>query len=345
MSEIITTLIIILVSLVAIMAVWIVVRNVVDSGSQEISLGKFTINLEIQKVVINPTTLDVVVKRDVGSGTIKSFNFIVSNGASSQTFPMVNPGLDELGTRTFSLPYTGIVKQISILPVLDSGASGNPVTKTYTDAEMLQNLGLVSWWRFEGNPNDAVGGNNGAWVGTPGYVNGKFGNAANFSGASYINVSDNPSGSLDPQNGITIAAWVNEIDFGADRPIVVKTPLESGIYPGYQFSFGFNVDMFIRIANNQLQFNYYDPEVWKQTVATYNGTVKCIYVNGAGSCSANVYSPIGDSPDPLWIGHSNRYIGANGVGSFFRGSMDEVMIFNQALTAMQVQGLYNYTFS
>jgi hypothetical protein len=346
LSEIITTLIIILVSLVAIFAVWVVVRNVIEKGSQEISFDKFSINLEIQKVTINPGSLDVTVKRNVGAGTIKSLKFIVYDGTTSQTLTVNDPSLDELGVKIFSLSYDGLVKEISIAPVFDSGALGNPISKKYTDLETFKNLGLISWWRFEESPGspvlDQVGGNTGNWIGTPGSVNGKFGKAANFSGgSSYINVPDNPSGSLDPQNGITIAAWVNEVHYvDADRPIVVKTPSLSGVFPGYQFTFGYNVDIFFRIANNQVQFNYYVPGVWKHMVATYNGTMNCVYINGVRNCLTFTNSPIGDSPDPLWIGRSNRY-----GGSFFRGAIDEVMIFDRALSPGQIGDLKNYTFS
>ncbi|MEK6918073.1 MAG: LamG domain-containing protein [Nanoarchaeota archaeon] len=337
MSEIITTLIIILVSLVAITAVWVVVKNVINSGSQEISLGKFTINLELQKVVINPGSLDVIVKRNVGTGDIKSFKFIVSGGPSSQTFSMPNPGLNELETKTFTLPYTGIVKEISILPILDSGTSGSAITKTYTENEMLQNLGLVSWWRMENNLQDSVGANSGTpQGGGVSYQTGKFGQAVNLTSSSYISVPD--SLSLNPQNGITIAAWENSQS--GDYPIVGKTNYTNGVFLyGYQLTYGPGKDLHFRIASSDLGSAGAPGSNWIHVVATYDESMMILYADGV-SFNTNINTNnILDSTDPLEIGHSVR------GPYFFNGKIDEVMIFDRALTAQQVQGLYNYSFS
>ena len=51
LSEIVATLVTILLVLVAIGIVWVVVRNVIQKGAEQISLGSLTLKMEIQKVV------------------------------------------------------------------------------------------------------------------------------------------------------------------------------------------------------------------------------------------------------------------------------------------------------
>ena len=47
LSGIVATLLIILLVIVAVGIVWVVVRNVVQEGSEQISFGRFTTNVEI----------------------------------------------------------------------------------------------------------------------------------------------------------------------------------------------------------------------------------------------------------------------------------------------------------
>ena len=52
LSDVVTTLIIILISLVAIGLVWVVVQNVLQEGSEQVGLGEFTLDLQIKSVQI-----------------------------------------------------------------------------------------------------------------------------------------------------------------------------------------------------------------------------------------------------------------------------------------------------
>ena len=48
LSTVVTTLILILLVLVAIGIVWVVIKNVLSEGAEEVSLDKFTVDLEIK---------------------------------------------------------------------------------------------------------------------------------------------------------------------------------------------------------------------------------------------------------------------------------------------------------
>jgi len=69
LSTVISTLILIGLSLAAVVIIWVVVSNLLTKGSQEISLGKLTTNLEIEKVVSQKGNIDITIKGNPGSGT------------------------------------------------------------------------------------------------------------------------------------------------------------------------------------------------------------------------------------------------------------------------------------
>ena len=106
------------------------------------------------------------------------------------------------------------------------------------------------------------------------------------------------------------------------------------------------------IENDELRFAFYNSgwntystsssslptDKWIYVVVTYDGTTADIYVDGfkqTGSWTqGNVQNLVSNSV-PLYIGTQNS-------GShLFKGAIDEVMIFDRALTDNEVQVLYN----
>ena len=69
LSTIVTTLLILLLIFVAIGIIWIVVKKVIVEGSEQVSLGKFTLDLKITQVqTIDNNTIKVKIKRNQGAG-------------------------------------------------------------------------------------------------------------------------------------------------------------------------------------------------------------------------------------------------------------------------------------
>jgi hypothetical protein len=132
LSTVVTTLIIILLVLVAIGIVWVVIRNIISEGAEEISLGKFTIDLQIKNVNVAVGSVDVRVKRNSGKGELSGIKFLVSDGVKTEDFDMPTT-MGELAEQTFTLDYTGLVKEISIAPILKSESGkeffGNEIDK------------------------------------------------------------------------------------------------------------------------------------------------------------------------------------------------------------------------
>ena len=133
LSAIIVTLILILLSIVAVGIVWVVVTNILKSNTENVSsgVGQLSLNLELQNVLIRDTgEIDVIVKRNAGEGDLSGINFIVSDGKNSDVIERPET-INELETKTFTITSTDLnnaafVKEVSIAPV-SGGKAGNAV--------------------------------------------------------------------------------------------------------------------------------------------------------------------------------------------------------------------------
>jgi len=77
------------------------------------------------------------------------------------------------------------------------------------------------------------------------------------------------------------------------------------------------------------------PGLWKQVVMVHDGSKDLIYIDGALANEKNVAGSLNPASYPLGIGY-NPVDG----GNYFNGVLDEVKIYNIALTAQQVADLY-----
>ena len=70
---------------------------------------------------------------------------------------------------------------------------------------------------------------------------------------------------------------------------------------------------------------------WSYLTETYDGSTLRLYVNGTQVASTAHTGTIATSTNPLQFGGDSLY------GQFFAGLIDEVRVYNRALTATQVQ--------
>lgn len=141
LSAVVTTLLIILLSIVAIGIIWVVLRNVISSGSEQINLGQFTLDLSIKSAYIDGSSVLVGVRRSPGSGELTGVKFVFFNGTSSSVIQRDVP-LNELEEKTFTFNSTDVggidaVQTVSIAPVYTS--SGKETTGDVTDTADISN--------------------------------------------------------------------------------------------------------------------------------------------------------------------------------------------------------------
>ena len=171
---------------------------------------------------------------------------------------------------------------------------------------------------------------------------GNFGGALSFDGVNdWVTIAD--ANALDLTTGMTLEAWVYPTGNGggAWRTVLIKQRSGGGVYNLYA-----NVDTnapavrVIRAAQptvpldvrggTQLPLN-----AWSHLAATYDGVTVRLYVNGAQVGSRAVSGALLTSTGVLRIG------GNSILGEFFQGRIDEVRIYNRALSAADVQADMN----
>ena len=207
-----------------------------------------------------------------------------------------------------------------------------------------QTAGLVAAYGFNETSGTLVGdasgnGNNGTINGATRTTSGKYGNALVFNGSNAL-VTINDSSSLDLTTGMTIESWVNpSVVNNAWRDVIYKgndnyyleATSASGSVPVGGGTFGTSDKVLYGTA--ALTIN-----TWTHLAMTYDGTTMRLYVNGAQVASQAQTGMIATSTNPLQIGGDSLY------GQFFRGTIDEVRIYNVALTAAQIQADMNTPF-
>ncbi len=131
LSDIVTTLLIILISLVAIGVISLVVFNLIGDSSESVDINKLTLGLDIldEKTVLDNIgrKVSISVKRDFGQGELKNIRVVVYDESSSyyEDFPSIG----ELETKKFEIDYGGKLngdpKKVAIFPVFADGELGD----------------------------------------------------------------------------------------------------------------------------------------------------------------------------------------------------------------------------
>ncbi|MCL7454513.1 MAG: PKD domain-containing protein [Anaerolineae bacterium] len=196
------------------------------------------------------------------------------------------------------------------------------------------NAELSGWWRADGNAYDSAGSNDGTVYGNTTYTNGVYGQAFVFDGdGDYVEIPDAPS--LNPAE-MTLSAWVNVGGGSSHRDIASKDG-ESA-----ERQYLITVD-----DTNRFRAHVWTSSVvvtvagttpveqgtWYYVAQTYDETGLKLYVNGALEGAAAWAGPPVTTPQPVRIGG-----GANPGASpfYFTGLIDDVRLYNQALTAEEM---------
>ena len=72
---------------------------------------------------------------------------------------------------------------------------------------------------------------------------------------------------------------------------------------------------------------------WTHLAVTYNGSTLTLYRNGVAVATSNVSGTLSPTTGTLQIGASQ-------FGEYFKGLIDEVRIYNRALSATEIQTIY-----
>jgi hypothetical protein len=203
--------------------------------------------------------------------------------------------------------------------------------------------GLVGWWAGDGNTDDIARTNGGNFVGQAGFETGKDNLAFKLDGSSFITMGNPVPLNLNG-NQLTIDGWV--------KPSVNLSAIYFGkTEPGsndYLIVFGNGVHALLKTGRFEtVVFGYADfpnsraryiPPInqWTHLALTYDGNLMKLYADGALIGQERKSGNITADDVPFNIG--GRAID-NGTGKF-RGLIDEVEVFDRALSETEIQALF-----
>src|SRR6266700_2178255 len=203
--------------------------------------------------------------------------------------------------------------------------------------------GIISWWPAGANALDAITNHNNGYLSNGvSYAAGEVGQAFTFNGVNQV-VGVPSATSLNPTNGLTQEAWIyvssyptnNAVSiFGKDDPYGVRQYLLGLAYVNNQWVLRAHVGV-------TGGFYYYNgttniqSQTWYHVAMTYDGSSLKIFINGSQDGSASVTGPIITGTPRLLIGGS-----VPGPWNL-NGLVDELSIYNRALSQTEIQSIYN----
>lgn len=194
------------------------------------------------------------------------------------------------------------------------------------------------WWPGNGTAVDVVSGLNGQIGGDAAYGQGVEGLSFQFDGdGDYVEIPFDQSINFGPAEQFTVAAWVVPRRVSSYQALVVKSPVTGvwdwGLYldPTNKFYCGFHG------LGGALSVTEAQPNTWYFAAFSYNAGEWRLYVDGQleGSSSGGY---VLQSAGALHFGTKGDW--QAGAFDFFKGRLDQVQIFDRALSDQEIQCLF-----
>ncbi len=201
------------------------------------------------------------------------------------------------------------------------------------------NTGLVAYYPFDGNADDTSGnGHTGLVYGATLTTDrlGMANSAYSFDGAAYIECA-NTAGLNFPSGGLSLIAWARFTDSNHDNVIVSKHIGDqvTGYFIGVLDD---HFDFYLAYVTNGTERIWspltYRDGAWHLVAGVYDGMTMTLYVDGLPVVARGAPSPPSNTAS-IRIGAINP----GQYGGFFKGEIDDVRIYNRALSEAEIQEL------
>ncbi|HEY6693405.1 MAG TPA: LamG-like jellyroll fold domain-containing protein, partial [Solirubrobacteraceae bacterium] len=255
---------------------------------------------------------------------------------------------NDLGSEDTSAPYslswdtTAVANGTHVLSAVARDGAGNRTTAANVSVTVTNTApdtsGLVAAYGFEEPSGTTVTdsstrANNGTYANATRSTSGRHGSALSFNGTN-ASVTVPDAASLRLTTGMTLEAWVNPSAGGNWRTVLLKQQTNDLVYGLYS-----NDD--VNRPSAWLYTTTGQPSVtgtaavavntWTHLAATYDGTTVRLYVNGTQTGSRAISGSLAAGTGPLKIGGNALW------GEYFAGLIDDVRVYNRALSAGELQ--------
>lgn len=212
---------------------------------------------------------------------------------------------------------------------------------------LLNDANLQGYWRLEANGTDETANNNdlSAVGGFSTYPQSVFGKGGDFNGSSTaLTITDANQTNLDITGSFSISAWINldEVPSVTGTGMAIAGKLDTA--DGYRLLV--NTSDQIRVVIRS------DPDVttadstgtvvkdtWYHVVGVYDTAANTIvtYINGVGNTTGSATVDPADHAEEFCIGVTHS---GGSYSQWLDGTVDDVAVFDRALTAAEVLNLY-----
>jgi len=296
-----------------------------------------------------------------GGGPLSITSLSSTNGAVGTPVTIIGTGFSPL---PLTLTFNGVPAVLidatptSLMTIVPAGATTGPVAVTVScttftypvffcvPATPASTIGLIASYTFSGNANDAsINGNHGTVNGAT-LTTDRFGTANSaylFNGSSqYISIPNSPS-LQSATTSLTMNAWINLSGYTLVGQPGVAAILTKSNSSSSNFMYKMDVAQTpATIFASTNNFSNYATapysfclNQWYMVTAVLDGTTAFFYVNGTLVGTQAFVTSITSDGLPLEIGRDSP-----GLVEFFNGKLDDIRIYNRALSPCEVAELY-----
>ena len=201
--------------------------------------------------------------------------------------------------------------------------------------------GLVAYYPFNGNANDESGNANHGIVSNATLTNDRFGNlnnSYNFNGIdNYITIPFSPKFNLD--NSFSFSIWINPQNISLSQRIIDRST--GGTSDDWMIDLSANPADIGKIrciagGAGSSNLSYSNPVITKENIwylvnVTYDLKDIRFYINGILDKISPLTSSTPTSTNPVRIG-----VATVGNANFFNGKIDDIRIYNRALSQAEI---------
>ncbi len=252
------------------------------------------------------------------------------------------PSIGNIFDASFS-PITGVPqskKIISMWTGRKDGFVGDIIMNTAGLVTKRTDSGFVGYWHMDEGGGlsayDASGmGNNGtstlaSWTNGSNCISGA---CATFNGDNRIVFGSNFA---DNMSAITVTAWVYSTNGGYALGYAAKDDLGSqrSWYFGMNDASSFKAAIWTTTGRTDIIMPGFSLNTWNHVAFVYDGSNMYLYLNGQSTSTPKTGKILSNPGTPVTIGSLS-------TGYLFYGKLDEIKIYNRALSATEILNQYN----
>jgi prepilin-type N-terminal cleavage/methylation domain-containing protein len=196
--------------------------------------------------------------------------------------------------------------------------------------------GLRGYWKLDDTGATALdsssNGNDGLFTGGTAVGSCRVDGCIDFNLDGYVDVFGDPS--LDVSDGVTLSVWVQPRAVSASRTLFTRlgspSPWHLNLGGGFQVTGRINFSNSSLVVSNDVVVGE-----WNHLVITYDNSTVTLYLDNEVKMQKSYSVPVAASASPVHIA------GLPGLpGTYYTGLIDDVRLYNRALSTREVETLY-----